>query len=345
MTFFNRKEEVLDIQLTQFGKHLLSKGRFKPYYYAFFDDDVLYDAKFGGITTEIQNETETRIKEETPRMKTQYVFSGIESEISRDLQAQRERAVLDDSLDRNLPVLTTIQPEADLHYSNATPLGSAKVGSNKHTAWRVNFLKGELSGSTDVQTNTKQPVQTIPQLNTEVLYRTFVRQEAEMEVPHLHDDNEFSFDDGTFIDMEEDVIVLEIEEANTFLANSEFEIEIFKVEDEYSNGQLTGREILIPLKFQDDIGKSYDITENNIYVPRRPSEEMAPPVDRTNVEYFLDMDFDSQIDQQLMCQLKPADKTQGLFSRRAFECADDVDENQRTNIYAPEQEYEDPCED
>ena len=66
MTFFNRKEDVLDIQITQFGKHLLSKGVFKPVYYAFFDDDLLYDGEFGGFS-EHQNNIEDRIKE-TPRM-------------------------------------------------------------------------------------------------------------------------------------------------------------------------------------------------------------------------------------------------------------------------------------
>ena len=34
MQFFNQKEEVIDIQLTQFGKRLLSQGKFKPTYYA-----------------------------------------------------------------------------------------------------------------------------------------------------------------------------------------------------------------------------------------------------------------------------------------------------------------------
>ena len=40
MEFFDSKEEVIDLQLTQFGRHLLSKGKFKPVYYSFFDDDV-----------------------------------------------------------------------------------------------------------------------------------------------------------------------------------------------------------------------------------------------------------------------------------------------------------------
>ena len=39
MTFFNKKEEILEIKLTSFGKHLLSCGKFKPAYYKFFDND------------------------------------------------------------------------------------------------------------------------------------------------------------------------------------------------------------------------------------------------------------------------------------------------------------------
>lgn len=93
MGFFDRKEEVIEIQLTQFGKHLLSIGKFKPDQYAFFDDDVLYDIKHsatGSATdnnfnskerthiSEKQNISESRIKE-TPRIKTQYNFTDLEN--------------------------------------------------------------------------------------------------------------------------------------------------------------------------------------------------------------------------------------------------------------------------
>ena len=43
MEFFDKKQDVMDIQLTSYGKHLLSKGLFKPTYYAFSDDGVMYD--------------------------------------------------------------------------------------------------------------------------------------------------------------------------------------------------------------------------------------------------------------------------------------------------------------
>ena len=39
MAFFNKKEDVLHIELTSLGKHLLSLGKLKPHSYKFFDDD------------------------------------------------------------------------------------------------------------------------------------------------------------------------------------------------------------------------------------------------------------------------------------------------------------------
>ena len=50
MQFFDDKEEVIHFELTSYGRHLLSLGRLKPHFYAFYDDDVLYehdiDSKF-----------------------------------------------------------------------------------------------------------------------------------------------------------------------------------------------------------------------------------------------------------------------------------------------------------
>ena len=60
--FFNRKEEVIDLQLTRHGRYLLSIGKFKPASYSFFDDDILYDSEYAGLT-EIQNNASKRIKE------------------------------------------------------------------------------------------------------------------------------------------------------------------------------------------------------------------------------------------------------------------------------------------
>ena len=79
MSFFDRKEQVLDLQLTQHGKRLLSQGKLKPVFYAFYDDDVLYDSSFGG-NAEGQSEAQTRIQEAVRNI-AQHNLEGVESKI------------------------------------------------------------------------------------------------------------------------------------------------------------------------------------------------------------------------------------------------------------------------
>ena len=79
MTFFNQKEEVFDVQLTDEGKRQLSLGKFKPIYYAFYDDEVLYDPRYAGAG-EPQNEAETRILDETAYPKLNARFKGAKQE-------------------------------------------------------------------------------------------------------------------------------------------------------------------------------------------------------------------------------------------------------------------------
>jgi hypothetical protein len=46
MTFFDKKQDVLKIELTPYGRSLLSNGKLMPKYYAFFDDDIIYDIDY-----------------------------------------------------------------------------------------------------------------------------------------------------------------------------------------------------------------------------------------------------------------------------------------------------------
>lgn len=44
--FLNKKEQVIDFQLTPYGNYLLATGIFKPSYYAFYDSNILYDKQY-----------------------------------------------------------------------------------------------------------------------------------------------------------------------------------------------------------------------------------------------------------------------------------------------------------
>ena len=43
MEFFDKKEEVMDIVMTRRGRELYAIGEFTPAYYAFCDDEIIYE--------------------------------------------------------------------------------------------------------------------------------------------------------------------------------------------------------------------------------------------------------------------------------------------------------------
>ena len=110
MEFFNKKEEVLDIQITPLGKRLLQLGQFKPKFYAFYDNDILYDGKYGGLT-ETQNEIQERIKE-VPRIKQQTYLYSPEEKINSNT-TDKDLMIFNENLfqDRSLTGVQTLTKE------------------------------------------------------------------------------------------------------------------------------------------------------------------------------------------------------------------------------------------
>lgn len=133
MVFFNTKEEVLDIELTPYGKHLLSLGKFKPVYYEFYDDDIVYDSQYFG-QAERQSEIQDRIKE-TKRRKTQHIIEGAETrlkEYKRNLEKNKETLQED-----FLEVRKTL-------YMNFLPLGKSSFDKKTFPSINIKFLEAEI---------------------------------------------------------------------------------------------------------------------------------------------------------------------------------------------------------
>ena len=68
MSYFDKKEDVLDLKLTPYGRHLLSRGKLMPKYYSFLDDDVIYNIEqqtTGSIDREYNSEIKDRIVAKT----------------------------------------------------------------------------------------------------------------------------------------------------------------------------------------------------------------------------------------------------------------------------------------
>ena len=66
---FNQKEEVISLELTKHGRKTLGLGVFQPEFYEFFDDTIIYDLKYYGIT-EQQNISKSRILDDSLTLKS-----------------------------------------------------------------------------------------------------------------------------------------------------------------------------------------------------------------------------------------------------------------------------------
>ena len=81
MTFFNKKEDVIKIELTPYGRKLLGSGKFNPTYYTFLDDDILYNTENAGFS-ENSILAQDRILKDTPYLRPQTNYKGVESSIN-----------------------------------------------------------------------------------------------------------------------------------------------------------------------------------------------------------------------------------------------------------------------
>jgi len=234
--FFNRKEEVIDFKLTRFGRSLLAEGKLSPVYYAFFDDDVVYDSEYAGLQ-EDQNDITNRIKE-VPRHKPQGAYTGVEENVKSYLEEKR-RSLMDSNY---IP-----QPDNEKNYTLPNPLGTSELSSEYIPAWHLRFLTGEIvEGSVEFLTGSTQTLK-IPQLHVEsttnIVYDKNWDDEDEGDdddgdsgkMPA--DDSFTTYEDGaaggmTGVDIEHENILIYVKEEHAEFTNENFEIEIYEVEQE-----------------------------------------------------------------------------------------------------------------
>ena len=210
MEFFNKKEDVIDLQLTQYGRHLLSKGQFNPVYYSFFDDNILYNSNNAGFIEE-QNEAEARIND-TPRIKPQISVSSAEKAFSSNYEL-----IIGGEVEANS---VSLQRTAEKNYLLPQSLGTSDVNSEYVPSWSVRFLNGGLTGSVNYlnlkESNGGINTLLIPQIESAMKIRY---DNIDTEAPLISDETEsgMALSDLSLLSSEEETyVLLKIQENNGF---------------------------------------------------------------------------------------------------------------------------------
>ena len=205
MTFFNKKEEVLDVQLTSEGRRQLALGKLRPVYYQFYDDGVLYDVAWAGGGTEEQNSTQDRILDNTAYPKTNARFKGEENAPKGSTNYNKNNKMNTQNLEVNVYLKES---------PYLAPLGSYDSLSRNAPYFEVSLLS---NNENNLTTGSGQVVDAaitdIPQLNMTSSYSYYLHKKQPV------------------VDAREDPLLIEIREFNTQFGDFEdnFEIEVFEI--------------------------------------------------------------------------------------------------------------------
>ena len=373
-TFFNRKEEVIDLKLTIYGRTLLSLGKLKPEYYSFYDSDLIYDNQYGGQppvtgslhSLEEQNSIANRIKE-TPRIKIQTAYSGVETEITElnehirggtlklgygSLIFEEEKYTLEDKYLYDL-FSPKLQSNAEKTMFSAMPLGKSEIGGRFKPAWDVRCLKTPISSSNSFFTGSSQNFVQIPQLELEHTIKTFTHEGGEIfeagDFPDIVDNVAFPllpdtedeenertigeasqegildydpkfgklasavYGDGTYLTQNQEFVFLDIIERNVDFTRENFDIEVFRIEENPD-----GTETNIPLSFFNE--KMLDLTSNEDEI-----NEAYAQLDNSYVEYYFEINVDKEIGEEILCDIDLKNKKRNFFVdyQLDYTCPDD----------------------
>lgn len=306
MTFFNKKEDVLKIELTPHGRKLLSQGKLMPSYYAFLDDDILYDASQGGVS-ENNSQSKQRILSETPYMKPQTNYKGVDSSKS-DMSAKAEQA-------------TFLQQK----------IGSNNTAESRASGWNVTALLGEIESSQNALSGSDVATQPIPQLEMELNYTMSAGNAASLEIANqgLMFNRQLPTlvkPDGSFVDIVPEQILLNIFERNGFFHKDSYEIEVYLYEQDETK-------IDRKLKFFE---QDMQIKNNMLVDDETQSNE---EITNEFVEYYLDISVDKEIPEEDICKGLRRLKAKDIFLDIEVECPDRDDMD--VNIYGTRVRNED----
>jgi|5B_taG_2_1085324.scaffolds.fasta_scaffold08411_2 hypothetical protein len=330
MAFFDKKEEVMNIQLTPHGRYLLSIGKLKPHSYRFFDDNVIYNSDNAGFS-ESQNGAHLRIKEETPLLKQNPNITGVETNIKKfeavEVYAKRIRMpTLDDVISTN----------------------NESIGTNSYTSKHAPFYKVELYKSKFVESAIKTSYTSknvgsvpIPQLPINFYLSSSIQKgEGEFSefAPFAYDESASSyidsqtFADGTYFVVKVEDPLIKINELNAFDETDKLIMSAFKV-NRMTDGTITYKRLkfdrTIPLIKNDVLLDEDSIPEEIDFELEQEETEYTPEY----INYYLSFIFDKQIPDELICNTIGDLEIRNIYLDEKIDCPDVEDDIDDFDIY------------
>lgn len=309
MTFFNKKEDVIKIELTSHGKNLLSHGKLKPAYYAFYDDNILYNTDKAGFS-ETNAESKGRILSGTVYQKPQTNYRGVESRNS-DMRGW--------------------ETENHLLY----PIGTNRVEEDNLNGWNVTFLHNTASTVSKTYGSSTISTLNIPQVECTVEYKLVVESIADAYIKNkistLTPDVAFG---ENFVHIKDQQLLVEISEKNGFKHKDSLEVEVYLFEQDESTFKR--------LKFE----KERDRIQNDILVEKSTLDDLfgEPPDNNADyVGYFFDLAFDKMISSNDLCSGLGNLKANDVYLDLEVECPDEF--VLPLNVYGITVAEEEDCED
>jgi len=224
MSFLDKKEDVIDIKLTRFGKNLLARGFFKPVYYQFFDDGIIYDSNRVGIV-ETQNDSEDRINQ-APILETQHISLSVERsfDVQKKLIEQNQR-------DRFVKIESNQDPlERDMLLKY--PLYNYRGSTQEAPHFRLVSHGPEFNEVLTYLTSSFFDYK-IPQITVNVNYNYILDHSVPNEKPDQLDtlsllSEDIIFENGTKITLSKKDVIIELEEGSSLYGLENFEVEVYE---------------------------------------------------------------------------------------------------------------------
>ena len=362
--FLNKKEEVIDLKLTSYGHHLLAEGTFKPEYYGFYDNNIVYDGSYVN-RIETQNEIHDRIKNQTQYLEGQVLFEEVEDapntlvEVTGPTDIDTDGDGIADSIDPGQryflvdTVPITHIPRKDV-FRYESMIGDAHLEGNvQHApAWKLATLKGAIDSIS--KWDTKNDI-LIPQVDIDAnYYLKIVNNAMETTVKDTSfnaiDTQTRPFSDDRLIRLEQDNIMIYLEELNTILMNENFEVEVYEViedaiEEKYWSPQGMEAAASLQTRKKDALhSKSFPKEYGSFKGEAIPEEyfESKPIKEPTtnDVAYYFELRYDEGVNSLNACKGADIFNRDSYYIDLDFECNEKTMEAVYYDIYGPVTEPE-----